>query len=111
MATAYVEIPTGADVAAFIGEGDDAQLVALAGEHVAIVTALARSYTRGRGFEDSTVAEDLAAVITTATARLVVNPEQTTGESVGGYSVTPGSFAGWSLVETIVLNRYRRRAQ
>jgi len=107
-AATYVTPPTGADVATFLGGGDDATLVALAGEHVVIITALARSYCRGEGF-DSTgqCADDIAAVITAATARLVANPEQLAGQIGGtGYQ---GGFAGWSLAETFVLNRYRKR--
>lgn len=104
---------TGQTIADFLGAGDDAELVALADQHLAVVKAMARAYTRDRGFDPETgePGEDVAAVITTATARLVINPEQniretlTTGESVG-YA----GFAGWSLAETFVLNRYRRRA-
>lgn len=104
-------IPNGQDLADFLGQGDDAQLVALAGEHVALVTAMARAYTRGGGFMlDGSPNDEVAAVITTATARLVTNPEQNKRESIHDYSVTPTPFVGWSLVETFVLNRYRRRA-
>lgn len=106
---------TAQDVADFLGQGDDTQLVALAEEHVALVTAMARAYTRGRGFSDGStspagIAEDVAAVITTATARLVTNPEQNKREQLHDYSVTPTPFVGWSLVELFVLNRYRRRS-
>lgn len=100
---------TGAQVASFLGQGDDQGLVALAGEHVAIITAMARAYTRGSGFDDTgDPLDDVAAVITTATARLVANPEQLE-TSVGGTYVR-GGFNGWSLAETYVLNRYRKRA-
>lgn len=102
---AYVD---GYDVAAFLGQGDDSTLVALAGEHVTIVTAMARSYTRGNGFTAGEPAEDVAAVIVTATARLMGNPEQL-GYTRGSVSM-PGGFTGWSLAETFVLNRYRKRA-
>lgn len=111
MTTTYVDLPDGYDVAAFLGEGDDPELVALAEEHVGTVTTFARSYTRGGGFTELSVAEDVAAVIRTATARLVTNPEQVRQEGIGGYSVSPGGFHGWTLVESVVLNRYRRRAQ
>lgn len=101
---------TGQDVADFLASGDRPEMVALAGQHVQIVTAMARSYTRGAGF---TVLgepfEDVAAVITTATARLVDNPEQKIEKSVGPVS-SRGGFHGWSLAETFVLNRYRKRA-
>ncbi|PND58129.1 hypothetical protein CRM90_09080 [Mycobacterium sp. ENV421] len=100
---------TGQDVADFLGAGDDSTLVTLAGEHVAIMTALARSYTRGRGFAGTDPADDIAAVITTATARLVANPEQLSSD-IGAVSLR-GGWQGWNLAEQIVLNRYRVRAQ
>ena len=100
---------TGQQVADFLGNGADTALVALAGEHVAIVTALARSYTRGRGFIGADPAEDIAAVIVTATARLVANPEQLASD-YGSVSLR-GGWQGWNLAEQIVLNRYRVRAQ
>lgn len=101
--------PTGQTVADFLGQGDDTALVALAGQHVRIVAALALSYTRGRGFTAGEPYEDVAAVIVTATARLVDNPEQYFEKTVGPTS-SRGNFAGWSLAEKFVLNRYRKRA-
>jgi hypothetical protein len=97
-------------VADFLGQGDDDAVVALAGEALPVVTAMARSYTRSRGFDPDTgePEDDVAAVITTATARLVANPEQLR-YGVGSVQVN-GSFVGWSLVETAVLNRWRKRA-
>ena len=41
---------TGETVAAFLGQGDDTALVALAGQSVPIVAAMARAYTRDQGF-------------------------------------------------------------
>ncbi|HWL96049.1 MAG TPA: hypothetical protein VNP20_01835 [Nocardioidaceae bacterium] len=99
---------TGQDVADFLGQGDDTTLVALAGEHVGIVAAMARAYTRDNGFTADEPAEDVAAVIVTATARLVANPEQL-ARDVGSVSLR-GGFTGWSLAETFVLNRYRKRS-
>lgn len=101
--------PDGADVAAFLGQGDDPELVALAGQHVTIVTAMARAYTRDNGFTGNEPADDIAAVITTATARLVANPEQI-ATTTGSVAVN-GGFTGWTLAELFVLNRYRKRAQ
>ncbi|OKH81171.1 hypothetical protein EB75_17790 [Mycobacterium sp. ST-F2] len=100
---------TGQQVADFLGQGDDTVIVALAGQHAAIITALARSYTRGRGFAGTDPAEDIAAVIVTATARLVANPEQLAAD-FGSVSLRAG-WQGWNLAEQIVLNRYRVRAQ
>ncbi len=69
-------IINGGDVAAFLGQGSDTTLVALAGEVAPVITAMVASYTRGRGFDDDEPNDELAAVITTASARLVANPEQ-----------------------------------
>lgn len=102
-------VVTGQQVADFLGCGDDVSLVALASEHAGIVTALARSYTRGRGFVGAEPAEDVAAVIVTATARLVANPEQIATDY--GSVALRGGWQGWNLAEQIVLNRYRVRAQ
>lgn len=99
---------TGQDVADFLGQGTDATLVALAEEVVPVVTVMVKSYTRGRGFTDGAPNDELAAVITTASARLVANPEQLSTD-VGSVSIR-GGFTGWNLAETFVLNRYRKRA-
>ena len=47
-------------------------------------------------------------VITTASARMVANPEQLPTR-VGSVEIRAG-FQGFSLAETFVLNRYRRTA-
>ncbi len=99
---------TGTDVAAFLGQATDPTLVALAGEVAPVITAMVSSYTRGRGFSDGDPADDLAAVITTASARMVANPEQLPAR-VGSVEIRAG-FQGFSLAETFVLNRYRKRA-
>lgn len=99
---------TAQDVADFLGQGDNEELVALAGEHLVIITAMARAYTRSGGFYAGEPNEEIGAVITTATARLLANPEQI-DYSVGGTRLGRG-FQGWSLAETFVLNRYRKRS-
>ena len=98
-------------VAAFLGQPDDTQLVALAGEHVKAITAMAKAYTRDRGFapQSGEPNDDIAAVIVTATARMVANPEQIA--YTAGSVTMQGGFQGWSLAELAVLNRYRKRAQ
>lgn len=103
--------PTAADVAAFLGKGDAATL-AITGQALPIITAMARSYTRDNGFTDVGPADDIAAVIVTATARLVSNPGQLEGQhEMGPFRADfRGGFTGWTLVETFVLNRYRVRA-
>lgn len=97
-----------ADVAAFLGKPGDAATVALADQHLPLVTAMVASYTRGHGFTDGDPADDLAAVIICATARLMANPEQLAYDT-GSVSVR-GGFSGWTLAETYVLNRYRKRS-
>lgn len=100
--------PTGQTVADFLGAGDDTTLVSLASQHVAIVTAMARSYTRGNGFTEGEPSVDIAAVITTATARMIANPEQV--DTMVGSTSIRGGFRGWSLAELFVLNAWRGRA-
>ncbi|XTP33435.1 hypothetical protein ACORG1_24635 [Mycobacterium sp. TJFP1] len=99
---------TGQDVADFLGQGTDTTLVALAGEVVPVITAMVSAYTRGRGFLDGDPNGELGAVITTASARLCANPEQLPTR-VGSVEIRAG-FQGFSLAETFVLNRYRKRA-
>lgn len=101
-------MPTPQDVADFLGQGDDPTVVALAGEHLPIITAMARAYTRGKGFTDGEPNEEISAVLTTATARLMANPDQLQYR-VGNVSYQ-SSFQGWTLAETFVLNSYRKRA-
>ncbi|MBF6328504.1 hypothetical protein IU452_08220 [Nocardia transvalensis] len=112
----------GADIAAFLGKSGDAAFVTLCGKHLTVVAALARAYTRNRGFAavqptpplgGIDVADDLAAVLITATARTAANPEQLQHtDTVGPFTRQFSSaFTGWSLAETYVLNRYRKRAQ
>ncbi len=101
--------PEVARVARFLGQDDDADLLALIAEHLPVITAMAKAYTRGGGFTEQGPADDIAAVITAATCRLVANPEQLRYQA-GSVSVQD-SFRGWTLTETYVLNRYRRRAR
>ncbi|MGY4709063.1 hypothetical protein ACXDF8_05770 [Mycolicibacterium sp. CBM1] len=99
---------TGQLVADFLGQGDDSSLVTLAESHADIVTQIARAYTRDGGFTEGVPNADIAAVITTAAARLVANPEQIS-TTIGTVSVR-GGFSGWTLTERLVLNRYRKQA-
>lgn len=79
----------------------------------AVVTVMARAYTRGNGFANGEPNEEITAVIATAATRLAANTagfpiDQTAGE----YSQSlRGAFGGWTLAEQFVLNRYRVRAQ
>lgn len=98
-------MPSGQSVADFLGQGDDPALVAMATDIVPIITAMVRSYTRGRGFDAGEPNDELAAVITCAAARMIGNPEQIQYK-VGTVEMR-GGFQGWTLPETFVLNRYR----
>jgi hypothetical protein len=76
---------------------------------LATVTQLANAYTRGVGFTNGVPNADISAVITTAAARLLAHPRQlavdeTVGPDSAGFRT---GFTGWSVLETIVLNRYR----
>ncbi len=79
---------------------------------VPVVTVLAKSYTRGNGFDGNEPCEEIAAVIVTASARLAANGAQlATDHTVGPFSQSiRGGFDGWTIAEQIVLNRYRVRA-
>lgn len=96
---------TGQRVVDFLGGGSEI----VAGVHADVVTNMVRAYTRGEGFVDGVPNEEIAAVIVTASARLVANPEQLSS-SVGNISNGVG-FNGFNLAELFVLNRYRKRAQ
>ncbi len=81
---------------------------------IPVVTAFARAYTRGRGFDAETGEpnNEVAAVITTASARFAGNTAQTsTSRTEGEVTNEQRSwFTGWTLAELMVLNRYRKRA-
>lgn len=99
------------DIAKFLGQGDNPDVVALAREHVPAITAMVKAYTRGGGFSRDGLDEpnrDIAMVIITSTARLVANPEQLRYQA-GSVQIND-SFRGWTLAEQAVLNRYRKRA-
>lgn len=103
-------MPTAATVAKFVGQSSDPAVTGLAGEHLPVIAALVKAYTRGGGFDLAGVPnDDLGAVITTVTARLMSNPDQNASR-VGEVSTSAG-FVGFSLPELAALNRYRRRAQ
>lgn len=80
---------------------------------ISVVTVMARAYTRGNGFTGAVPNEEIAAVITTAAARLAANGGQIpVDKTAGEYSQSlRGAFGGWTLAEQFVLNRYRVRAQ
>jgi hypothetical protein len=79
---------------------------------VPLVTVMAKSYTRGRGFVDGEPVEDVAAAIATASARLAANGAQLRRKRIDDveYEYSLRTSFEWSLAEQIVLNRYRVRA-
>jgi len=85
---------------------------------LSIVTARAKSYTRGVGFRfngesnPELIEPDIQTVILTASLRLLANPLNVERESMSVLSVQHGTdYQGWTLSETQVLNRYRMRAK
>lgn len=80
-----------------------------------IVTSMANAYTRGGGFSGAGEPNsDIAAVIVTASVRLLAHADQLPrSESMGAFSVDypRGGFSGWSLAERLVLDRYRQKAK
>jgi hypothetical protein len=91
---------------------------------IGVVTAMAFSYTRGRGWSRGGLpatlplqlgdvpAPDIAAVILSASARMISNTTQLDiAETYGPQSRSVrGAFVGWSVAELFCLNRYRTRA-
>lgn len=102
--------PMPVDVVAFLGRTGDATALALAEAHLTVVTAMVKAYTRDKGFTADVPGDDLAAVIISATARLVANPEHTIEQTTGPFSIRHGVFNGWTLPELAILHRYRKRA-
>ncbi|CCK58949.1 hypothetical protein [Mycobacterium canetti] len=100
---------TEADVAGLL-----AAKISTPGAAIPIITAMAKAYTRGRGFDSNGDPNDeIAAVITTAAARLAGNPRQSSlNQVMADFTSDQRSFFnGWTLAEQFVLNRYRVRAQ
>ena len=100
-----------ADVLANLGKFlnrpvDDVQ----APQHVGTVTEFVRAYTRGNGFDaNGNANDDLAAVIVTASARLLASPSLMPRREVGSMALVFTPFRGFTVAELMVLNRYRQR--
>lgn len=104
-------MPQAALVAAFLGQGDDPQVIALAGVHLPLITEMARTHTRGVGFDEADEPNAaIASVIVSATARIVSNPSSHQMAQAGPMTVRHTVFVGWSLVELSVLDAHRRKA-
>jgi len=102
--------PTVADLTALLYGASGQTVDSEQGAQVlAAVTQMASAYTRGQGFSDGIPNADISAVILTASARLLAHPRQlAVDETVGPDSASfRGGFTGWSVLETIVLQRYR----
>ncbi len=102
-------VVTGDQVAAFIGEADDSELVTLASRYVVFAEACVRGYTRDRGFDPATGEPNdaLAMVILSSAARLLTNPQLHRSERIGEWSARLTPFTGWTLPELAILDRYR----
>jgi hypothetical protein len=78
-----------------------------------VVSAMAKAHTRGGiGWTGDVPNAEIAAVILTASARLIVNAtgllfDETEGPSSISYR---SAFTGWTLVERMTLDRYRVKA-
>lgn len=99
-------VPT---VTAFLGQSHlNTRFAAQAVEHVAVIAEMVADYTRGAGFTAGVPSGSLKKVIVTASARLLANPEQLQFQT--GSVAIRGAFEGWSPLEKILLNTYRKTA-
>lgn len=102
-------MPNAYDLERFLGAEYTPSEQVRADDHVQLVTTFVKAYTRGRGFDATGEPNaELAAVIVTAAARLLMNPTGNRRESAGDYDVAP-FVDGWTLPELAVLHRHRRR--
>ncbi|MDO5503939.1 MAG: hypothetical protein Q4G67_12260 [Actinomycetia bacterium] len=100
---------TPAKLVELVGTGTEDQ----AAEALETITAMVEGYTRGRHVDAvGGYRPGVEKVVTAAAARFLANPAQIAWkEQVGAYSSSRmGGFAGFSLAELAVLNRYRVRA-
>lgn len=97
-------------VTRLLGKPYDTATMELAYEHVPMVVAFVKAYTRGAGFTGGEPTAELEEVIASASARLINHPglrSSTVGEVSIQYAP---SVDGFTLLELAVLHRYRRRA-
>lgn len=76
---------------------------------VAVITAMAHDYTRGKGFQNGKPVGAVDQVIILASARLMANPEQLEYTS-GSYTVR-NAFDGWNALEQKLLDGVRGTAR
>ncbi len=76
---------------------------------LAIVSALASSWTRGGGFTAGVPADDIRAVILTASARLLSNATGLLYDEVEGPSQISyrSAFGGWTVAEQMCLDSHK----
>lgn len=103
--------PQASQVAAFLGKSDDEHVIALAEVHLPLITEMARTHTRGIGFDEQDEPNAaISAVIVSAASRLVSNPSSTQMEQAGPFTARHTVFQGWNLLERAVLDAHRRKA-
>ena len=102
--------PTVADLSAFRGKAVAQEQGAAV---LAVVTAMANAYTRREGFTAGEPDAAVAAVITTASVRMLANTSQTRFSLTKGpqAAMFDSGFTGWSVAELMVLNSFRIRAK
>lgn len=109
--TVLVALPTATDLLGYLGWAETTRARAQATAHLTSVTAVAKAYTRGKGFDASGAfcADDIARVIISAAARSLPNPGQFYRIEAGSMNATPNRLEGFTLAEQAVLNNYRVR--
>lgn len=103
-------LPAAEDLEVYVGRAFDDAGKAQARAALEAVGHMVRAYTRGHGFDEiGDPSADLGAVIVSASARLMANPEFKRSDAVGPFQVSHGTFDGWTLPELAILHAYRRR--
>lgn len=104
-----------ADLVAYVNPpADGANHEEQARQAIASARALVEGYTRGAAFTPFGDARPgIAEVVTTVAARILANPGAVSYRvTAGSVTISRGAgFQGFTLAETAVLNRYRKRAK
>ena len=107
-----VDNPEGLDVATFLGRQGDTVFVTQCNNIVNLVMAMAASYTRDVGFEDTDqVPNDIYSAIISKAARWANNPLSLNTDSVDSTTMQDNFAGTWNPGERMILNRYRVRSQ
>lgn len=101
--------PTAADLQMLLGSAVDAEQATAA---LSTVTALVSAWTRGGGFAAGVPADDVRAVILTATCRLISNTTGLLYDQVEGPSQISyrSAFNGFTVAEQMALDSHKVRA-